>query len=140
MVFGVDVTMVYGWWRKVASVAAGGSSNDSDSLAFGAKDITTLTSFSFYLFAPNYAPATLLLDAFFKGYFYYYFYLTNTDLEIKYFEVTRRHYAVDLGKPGFPHLGYGMFCSEEKANISLYYSENITKTVIPTPLPISSLV
>jgi hypothetical protein len=136
MVFGVDVEVVYGRWRKVASVAAGGSSNDSDSLAFGAKDITTLTSFSFYLFAPNYAPATLLLDVF-KGYFYHYFYLTNADLEIKCFEVARRHYAVDLGKPGFPHLGYGMFC---RANISLYYSENITKTVIPTPLPISSLV
>jgi hypothetical protein len=133
MVFGVDAEVVYGRWRKVASVAADASSNHSGSLTFSAKDATTLTSFSFYLFAPNYAPATLLLDAFFKGHvYYYYFYLTNADLEIKYFEVARRHYAVDLGK-----LDYGMFC---EVSISLYYFEIITKTVMPTPLPISSLV
>jgi hypothetical protein len=138
MVLGVDVTVVYGRWRKVASVAADASSNHSGSLTFGAEDTTTLTSFSFYLFMPNYAPATLLLDAFFKGHvYYYYFYLTNADLEIKYFKVSRRYYAVDLGKPRFAHLSYGMFC---EVSISLYYFEIITKTVMPTPLPISSLV
>jgi hypothetical protein len=137
MLFFVDVTVVYGRWRKVASIAARGSRNHSVSLAFGTEDTTTLTSFYFYLFAPNYASATLLLDMFFKGHFYHYFYLTNADLEIKCFKVTRGDYVVDLGELGFPHLSYGMFC---RADISLYYTESITKTVMPTPLPISSLV
>jgi len=147
MVLSVDVAVVYGWWRKVASVAARGSSNNSDSLSFNAEDVTTLASFYFNLFTPNYAPATLLLDMFYKGYLYRYFYLTNADLTIECFEVTERYYTVDLGKPPrrwhilpFPHFSYNMYYSEEKASISLYYFENITQTVIPTLLPISSLV